>query len=133
MRAKRDAVPSRSRNPLAQGPRAPIGGWRGLTPRWPRSLRLGSASECNLTRPAPGMQPPQRNDPARCEKKRGAAPRAWWRAPLGAAYGCCDNVVMENHELSLRVPAAPAPAEPHQLDPATHAFGEPDRAERHGT
>ena len=50
---KSDADPSRLRNPLDPARRpspedparrpSPLG-WRGLTPRWPRSLRLGSAS-----------------------------------------------------------------------------------------
>jgi hypothetical protein len=54
---KTDAVPSRLRNPAGSGPRAFAGGWRGLTPRWPRSLRLGSASGFNVAGLAAGCNP----------------------------------------------------------------------------
>jgi hypothetical protein len=36
--------------PFPSGPRAFRFRWRGLTPQWPRSLRLGSASRSNLAR-----------------------------------------------------------------------------------
>jgi hypothetical protein len=45
---KSDAVPGRLRNPTKIDPKAFLHRWRGLTPLWPRSLRLGSASGFNL-------------------------------------------------------------------------------------
>jgi hypothetical protein len=48
------------------GPRAFVRfRWRGLTPRWPRSLRLGSASGCNLARA-----------PRRCKSRAEAKPHS---------------------------------------------------------
>jgi hypothetical protein len=38
--------------PARSGPKAFLCGWRGLTPQWPRSLRLGSASGFKV---APGL------------------------------------------------------------------------------
>src|SRR2546430_16642740 len=46
---KIDAAPGRFEDPPPD-PRAWLRGWRGLTPRWPRSLRLGCASRFNLAR-----------------------------------------------------------------------------------
>ena len=45
---KEDAVPRRLRNLCGSGPKAFLYRWRGLTPRWPRSLRLSSASRSNI-------------------------------------------------------------------------------------
>ncbi len=66
---KRDAVPGRLRNPLGPARRPFLAWWRGLTPRWPRSLRLGSASGFNVARRSRVCNPPAAPDPARCAKK----------------------------------------------------------------
>ena len=67
---KRDAVPSHFEEPGGSGRRAFPCGWRGLTPQWPRSLRLGSASGFNLTRYPPRCNPPLHIHPAFSEKMR---------------------------------------------------------------
>ena len=46
--------------PTSSGSGALLGGWRGLTPRWPRSLRIGSASGSKLAR-TPGHCNPSRD------------------------------------------------------------------------
>jgi hypothetical protein len=56
--------------PTPPSPKALLRGWRGLTPRWPRSLRLGSASAFKVARhpppcnPQPALFPlvPKKND-----------------------------------------------------------------------
>jgi hypothetical protein len=73
--------------PFPSGPEALRFGWRGLTPQWPRSLRLGPASvsnlrsfttECNpFARPSPHI--PQKMSPTLCTPH----PRASERAPSG--------------------------------------------------
>jgi hypothetical protein len=75
---KRDAVPSHFEVPGGSGPRAFPCGWRGLTPQWPRSLRLGSASGFNLARAPMVLQPQRKFDPAPSGKFSSPAdPRAW--------------------------------------------------------
>ena len=82
-RTKNDAVPGRLRNPFWSspkafprfGPKAVPGGWRGLTPRWPRSLRLGSASRNNIGTSGGEHKTPAPDVPGVCEKKRGAGSR----------------------------------------------------------
>ena len=49
-RRKKRRGPKPSEEPVPSGPRAFLPGWRGLTPRWPRSLRLGSASGLKVAR-----------------------------------------------------------------------------------
>jgi hypothetical protein len=51
---RNDAAPGRLRNLLGAARRSFPRWWRGLTPQWPRSWRLGSASEIKLARP-PGV------------------------------------------------------------------------------
>jgi hypothetical protein len=81
-RNKSDAVPGRLRNPFwsspkalpRSGPKAFPHGWRGLTPQWPRSLRLGSASSSKVAPTPTDCNPPQHLHPAHSEKKRHAPP-----------------------------------------------------------
>src|SRR5437763_15107536 len=47
-RAKKRRGPGPLEEPLRTRPKAGPDWWRGLTPRWPRSLRLGSASGWNV-------------------------------------------------------------------------------------
>jgi hypothetical protein len=49
-RQKNRRGPKPLEEPGGSGPRAFPCGWRGLTPQWPRSLRLGSASEFKVAR-----------------------------------------------------------------------------------
>jgi len=65
---KIDAVPSHFEEPGGSGPRAFPCWWRGLTPQWPRSLRLGSASGFNVTRTPSDCNPAGPFDPARSRK-----------------------------------------------------------------
>jgi hypothetical protein len=78
-----DAVPSRFEEPSpVSGPRAFSGsGWRGLTPRWPRSLRLGSASGCNLARVI-----------GRCKSDPATTPHSPRKASCGRHRGCAQPV-----------------------------------------
>ena len=57
--------------PAPSGPKAFSVGWRGLTPQWPRSLRLGSASGFKVAR-APAMQAPRGQRPRTFRKKPSA-------------------------------------------------------------
>src|ERR1035441_10297594 len=54
--------------PAPTDPEALRFGWQGLTPRWPRSLRLGSASGFKVAPPQGDCNPSQKQLPARCEK-----------------------------------------------------------------
>jgi hypothetical protein len=94
-----DAVPSRFEEPSpVSGPRAFSGsGWRGLTPRWPRSSRLGSASGWNLPRhigrcksdPATTPHSPRKASCARIEP----VPSAWRRPdPPGGTEGAGERM-----------------------------------------
>ena len=123
---KSDADPSRLRNPPRVRPEGlSLVGWRGLTPRWPRSLRLSSASGFNLAS-APVPLQDHSGERSRILRKKWAEPTSRAAAEsargrsgvqptlrlLGSAYRCCDNGGMENPELFLP-PAAqvlPAPA-----------------------
>src|SRR6185437_2171810 len=62
-----DADPSRFEDlcPARPGGLAVLG-WQGLTPRWPRSLRLSSASGMNLGGPEGGCKGVAANDRASC-------------------------------------------------------------------
>jgi hypothetical protein len=73
MQTKRDAVPSHFEEPGGSGPRAFPCGWRGLTPQWPRSLRLGSASGFKVARAAAVCNPAGRLIPHLPEKSRAPA------------------------------------------------------------
>src|SRR5271154_132228 len=116
--------------PAASGPRAFCFGWRGLTPRWPRSLRLGSASEFKVARRRAGCKgcgrlmslvPDQKNDDS-CEAGesdvRVHRTGAW--KPLGSAYGPWHNGCMDDGELSL-----PRPTPALQGAPVTALQGAP--------
>ena len=101
---KSDAVPGRLRNLLGRNPKARPRRWRGLTPHWPRSLRLGSASgrnvpsrfcQCNSRCGAEhavwaesraGTHVPRERD-ACARHTRGRAPAGWLvrATPLGGA------------------------------------------------
>ncbi len=61
--------PGRLRNLRRRAVRACRLGWRGLTPRWPRSLRLGSASVANIGLAREDFKPCGRELTASCEKK----------------------------------------------------------------
>jgi hypothetical protein len=68
--------------------------WRGLTPQWPRSLRLGSASGFNLARAPAEFKPPTRAIPQVPKKKSsplGRAPARRPRAHPKSPGGCCDQ------------------------------------------
>jgi hypothetical protein len=56
--------------PAPSGPRALLHRWRGLTPRWPRSLRLGSASRSKLAATPTPCKGLQHVHPAHSGKKR---------------------------------------------------------------
>ena len=71
-RPKNDAAPGRLRTRRAW-PEGPTCRWRGLTPRWPRSLRLGSASGLKLPADQVYCKPAAGNTPHFLRKKRGAA------------------------------------------------------------
>jgi hypothetical protein len=61
-------------------------GWRGLTPRWPRSLRLGSASRSNIGSPNAQHKYPLQKIPH--SPQNHAAKLGWssgWRLPARAA------------------------------------------------
>ncbi len=83
---KRDAVPSHFEEPGGSGPRAFPCGWRGLTPQWPRSLRLGSASGFKVARTLLVCKPHWTLDPAPCAKKLARA-SVRTRASLAASPG----------------------------------------------
>ena len=121
------------------GPRAFRFRWRGLTPQWPRSLRLGSASGFNLARASGDARVLARSDPAFSAKKdsrparRGSSGRrealaAWVvRDPLGI------GATMDRAENpGLLIPAPPPGATARgcaargQLRPAS-----PSRTARH--
>jgi hypothetical protein len=98
---KSDAVPGRSRNLLGRNPKARPRRWRGLTPHWPRSLRLGSASarnvtsrfwECNGRRDAERAvwEESREAAPSRCGEHPSRSPghhRAYWCAPGAGSPG----------------------------------------------
>ena len=54
---KKRRGPGPLEEPTPSGPRTFLRGWRGLTPQWPRSLRLGSASGFKVARPRPPCKP----------------------------------------------------------------------------
>src|SRR5450631_664317 len=56
--------PKPPEEPCRPNPRVLPAGWRGLTPRWPRSLRLGSASEVKLARARAARKTPDEDVPA---------------------------------------------------------------------
>jgi hypothetical protein len=60
--------------PTGSGPKAFLRGWRGLTPRWPRSLRLGSASSSKVALSSPNCNPLSERLPARSGKNLIARP-----------------------------------------------------------
>ena len=148
-RRKKRRGPGPLEEPAPVGPKAFLCWWRGLTPQWPRSLRLGSASGFKVARPTRRMQPPreqllrtfQKKVRAKIAHRAGRPARralaadssATWRAirSLGGAYRCCHNGVMDSGDVSLHppgpaLPGAPLPAPAAR--PSENPFGEPAAA-----
>jgi len=67
--------------PALSGPKAFLCGRRGLTPRWPRSLRLGSASRFNLARSSLARKPAAINSPHLPQKTPPRRPPTCWPRP----------------------------------------------------
>jgi hypothetical protein len=78
---------TRSQATLRNPPRCPArgpfsgSGWRGLTPRWPRSLRLGSASRSNLATACGHCKWQQAMSPHSPRKAFCGRRRSWMRRP----------------------------------------------------
>src|ERR1035437_7382701 len=81
-KSTRSRAASRNLPPVGRGPSS--GGWRGLTPRWPRSLRLGVRVYIQRTPLASPRQGRSSSSPRTFRKKpfKRIAPGF-----LGAAYG----------------------------------------------
>ncbi len=143
-----DAVPGRLRNLAPVGPKAFLRWWRGLTPQWPRSLRLGSASGFKVARASRSCKPRATSIPhfpekspsqnrrtlcSACSRVYCKPPAPVRRASLGAAYRRCHNGVMDSGYPSLRPPAPAAlpgvsPATP-PAQPVEDPFGHQPRRE----
>ena len=124
--------PKPPEEPFAAGPRASPCGWRGLTPQWPRSLRLGSASGSNVAAALERAQGPARRDPAPSEKKRrrsgaGAAASGAVRGRLGALrqWRCGEPGALRSRAPAPALAPAPLPpgGAPSQDSPLEDPFG----------
>ena len=122
--------------PAPADPKAFRFGWRGLTPRWPRSLRLGSASGFKVARSRAIATPP-RQTPRTFRKKVRAARRLRRSSLIGAAtmepwtvaISPCPTGPRSRPAATCRAPrptrlhARPAAAHPAPRRPAAGAAG----------
>ena len=91
---KKRRGPGPLEEPTLSGPRTFLRGWRGLTPQWPRSLRLGSASGLKVARAASAMQAPRDRPPRTFQKKVQGRDRAALSRPDQPRCGRrCDALV----------------------------------------
>ena len=81
---KKRRGPGPLEEPTLSGPRTFLRGWRGLTPQWPRSLRLGSASGFKVARVHWRCNPLTTSTPHFPEKKPSQDRRSC-RSPLETA------------------------------------------------
>jgi hypothetical protein len=88
--------------PFPTDPEALRFGWRGLTPRWPRSLRLGSASSFNVARSPTDCNPFASSSPHLAKKSS--------RPPFDPARLSSARVRSVPPSLARTLPSAPPSA-----------------------